>query len=35
MSRFQMGDMVFATQDLYNEAIEEAGESAIPGCGNR
>ncbi len=32
MSRFQMGDMVFATQDLYNEAIEETGESAIPGA---
>ncbi|BBI99403.1 hypothetical protein FGKAn22_10960 [Ferrigenium kumadai] len=30
MSRFQMGDMVFAAQDLYNEAIEETGESAIP-----
>ena len=31
MSRFQMGDMVFAAQDLYNEALEESGESAIPG----
>lgn len=31
MSRFQMGDMVFAAQDLYNEALEETGESAIPG----
>ena len=31
MSKFQMGDMVFAAQDLYNEAIEESGESAIPG----
>lgn len=31
MSRFQMGDMVFAAQDLYNEAVEETGESAIPG----
>jgi nitrogen fixation protein NifZ len=26
-----MGDMVFAAQDLYNEALEETGESAIPG----
>ncbi len=32
MSRFQMGDMVFAAQDLYNEALEETGESAIPGA---
>lgn len=31
MSRFQMGDMVFAAQDLYNEALEETGDSAIPG----
>ncbi len=31
MNRFQMGDMVFAAQDLYNEALEETGESAIPG----
>jgi nitrogen fixation protein NifZ len=31
MSKFQMGDMVFAAQDLYNEALEESGESAIPG----
>jgi nitrogen fixation protein NifZ len=31
MSKFQMGDMVFAAQDLYNEALEETGESAIPG----
>jgi nitrogen fixation protein NifZ len=26
-----MGDMVFSAQDLYNEALEESGESAIPG----
>ncbi|HEY0664252.1 MAG TPA: nitrogen fixation protein NifZ [Thiobacillaceae bacterium] len=26
-----MGDMVFAAQDLYNEALEETGESSIPG----
>jgi nitrogen fixation protein NifZ len=26
-----MGDMVFAAQDLYNEAVEETGESGIPG----
>ena len=31
MSRFQMGDMVYAAQDLYNEALEETGESSIPG----
>ncbi len=31
MNKFQMGDMVFAAQDLYNEALEETGESAIPG----
>lgn len=31
MSRFQMGDMVFAAQDLYNESMEETGESSIPG----
>ncbi|MGF1645017.1 MAG: nitrogen fixation protein NifZ [Thiotrichales bacterium] len=31
MSRYQMGDLVFAAQDLHNDAIEETGESAIPG----
>lgn len=31
MSRFQMGDMVYAAQDLFNEALEETGESVIPG----
>ena len=31
MSRFQMGDMVFAAQDLFNEPLEETGESSIPG----
>ncbi|MDP1633150.1 MAG: nitrogen fixation protein NifZ [Gallionellaceae bacterium] len=31
MSRFQMGDMVYAAQDLFNEVLEETGESAIPG----
>jgi nitrogen fixation protein NifZ len=31
MSKFQMGDMVYAMQDLYNEVNEETGESAIPG----
>lgn len=31
MSYFQMGDMVYASHDLYNDAIEETGESAIPG----
>jgi nitrogen fixation protein NifZ len=31
MSRFQMGDMVYAGIDLYNEPLEETGESGIPG----
>ena len=31
MSHFQMGDRVFAAQDLFNEPLEETGESAIPG----
>ncbi len=31
MSRFQMGDMVYAATDLYNETLEESAESAIPG----
>lgn len=31
MSKFQMGDMVYALQDLYNEPLEETGESGIPG----
>lgn len=31
MSAFQLGDSVFATQDLFNEALEETGGSAIPG----
>ena len=31
MSRFQMGDMVYAATDLYNEALDETGESGIPG----
>ncbi|MBI3480516.1 MAG: nitrogen fixation protein NifZ [Nitrosomonadales bacterium] len=31
MSQFQMGDMVFAAQDLFNEPDEETGESGIPG----
>jgi nitrogen fixation protein NifZ len=26
-----MGDMVFAAQDLFNEPVEESGESGIPG----
>jgi nitrogen fixation protein NifZ len=26
-----MGDMVFAAQDLFNEPVEETGESGIPG----
>ncbi len=31
MSQFAMGDMVFAAQDLFNEPVEETGESGIPG----
>lgn len=31
MSRFHMGDLVYAAQDIYNDPIEETGESAIPG----
>ena len=31
MSQFVMGDMVFAAQDLFNEPVEETGESGIPG----
>ncbi|MGA7178655.1 MAG: nitrogen fixation protein NifZ [Thiobacillaceae bacterium] len=31
MSRFQLGDLVYATQNLYNDPVEETGESAIPG----
>lgn len=31
MSQFQMGDMVFAAEDLFNEPVEETGESGIPG----
>jgi nitrogen fixation protein NifZ len=31
MSQFEMGDMVFAAQDLFNEPLAETGESGIPG----
>ena len=31
MSNFQPGDRVFATQDLFNDPLEETGESGIPG----
>lgn len=30
MSMYDMGDMVFAAIDLYNEPVEETGESGIP-----
>lgn len=30
MSRFEMGDLVLATHDLFNDPVEETGESAIP-----
>lgn len=32
MSRFEMGDLVYSAQDLYNDPVEETGESAIPGA---
>jgi nitrogen fixation protein NifZ len=31
MSQYQMGDMVYAARDLFNDPVEETGESAIPG----
>jgi len=31
MSRYNMGDLVFAVENLYNDPVEETGESAIPG----
>jgi nitrogen fixation protein NifZ len=31
MSQFNAGDRVYASQDLFNDAVEETGESAIPG----
>ena len=31
MSDFQPGDRVFAAQDLFNDPLEETGESALPG----
>jgi nitrogen fixation protein NifZ len=31
MSHFQPGDRVFAALDLFNDPLEETGESAIPG----
>jgi len=31
MSNFQPGDRVFAAQDLFNDPLEETGESGIPG----
>jgi len=30
MSRFAMGETVFAAQDLFNDPDEETGESCIP-----
>lgn len=30
MSRYGMGDLVHAALDLFNEPVEETGESAIP-----
>ncbi len=31
MNQFNPGDMVFASVDLYNDPMEDSGESAIPG----
>lgn len=31
MNRYGMGDLVFAAVDLFNEPLEETGESGIPG----
>lgn len=31
MARYHLGDLVYAAQDLYNDPIEDSGESAIPG----
>lgn len=30
MSRYDMGDLVYAALDLFNEPVEETGASAIP-----
>ncbi len=31
MDRYGMGDLVYAAVDLFNEPMEETGESGIPG----
>lgn len=31
MGQIQMGDLVYAVGDLYNDPVEETGEAAIPG----
>lgn len=31
MPHYQLGDLVYAAYDLYNDAVEETGESGIPG----
>ena len=31
MSRFEMGDLVYSALDIYNDPVEETGESGIPG----
>jgi nitrogen fixation protein NifZ len=31
MTQFNMGDLVYAAEDLFNDPVEETGESAIPG----
>lgn len=32
MSRFEMGDLVYAAHNLYNDPVAETGASAIPGA---
>lgn len=31
MPRYHLGDLVYAAHDLYNDPLEDSGESAIPG----
>lgn len=31
MTQFNMGDLVYAAEDLFNDPVEETGASAIPG----
>jgi nitrogen fixation protein NifZ len=31
MNQYNLGDLVFAVNDLHNDPLDETGESAIPG----